>query len=336
MRTLLVTGVAGFIGFHTAVRLLDMGYRVVGVDNINDYYSVALKHDRLAKISGHKNAANFTFVKADLASKGCLSAIFERYRFDEVIHLGAQAGVRYSIQNPQAYVDSNVTGTLNVFELSSMFDVKHVLYASSSSVYGNSVETPFSSEKSLASHPVSMYAATKRMNEMMAHVYAHQNGLPLTGLRFFTVYGPWGRPDMAMFKFAERIINGQPIELYNHGEHYRDFTYVSDIVQGIVSLLDAVPKAGVYADDAPDRAVAPCRVFNIGAQTPVHLMTMVNLMEEALQKKAVKIMLPMQTGDVMTTNADVEPLVEAINYRPQTTLKDGVFAFVDWFRTYYR
>lgn len=334
MQTILVTGAAGFIGFHVCSQLLSEGFQVVGLDNINSYYDVSLKHDRLHQLKSHPNARYFHFEQRDLVTPGVMNPILQQYDIKQVIHLAAQAGVRYSIDCPQAYIDSNVTGFLNVLESCRQWGVQHLLYASSSSVYGNSKESPFSTTAS-ASHPVSMYAATKRMNEMMAHVFADLYGLPCTGLRFFTVYGPWGRPDMAPMKFAKAMMEGQPIDVYNHGDHLRDFTYIDDIVRGILSILPTPPASGLFGDDAPDRAQAPARVYNIGAQTPVHLLSFIEEMERQLGVVAHKNMLPMQPGDVRETYADVSTLKSDHGYQPSVSIEEGLAHFVRWYREYY-
>jgi UDP-glucuronate 4-epimerase len=332
--TILVTGAAGFIGFHTVKKLLDKGHRVVGVDNINDYYSVALKHDRLSELRNHPQAEKFTFYRKDLSNKESLSTLFFQHEIKYIIHLAAQAGVRYSIDNPQAYIDSNVTGFMNMLLLASQYKVEHLVYASSSSVYGNSVDVPFSTN-AMVSHPVSMYAATKRMNELMAHVMSHQTQLPTTGLRFFTVYGPWGRPDMAPMKFADAMIQGEAIDLYNNGDHYRDFTYIDDIVDGIVGVMAHIPKAKDASPCTPADSKAPYAIYNIGAQSPVHLLEFVGVMESALGVTAKRRYLPMQMGDVKTTSADVSPLMREIGYQPKVKVKEGVERFVSWYNAYH-
>jgi UDP-glucuronate 4-epimerase len=333
-KTVIVTGAAGFIGYHVSKRLLDYGFSVVGVDNINDYYDISLKHDRLNMLREQGgNSGEFVFERGGVDDKSFMSEVFSKHKPTYVIHLAAQAGVRYSIENPQAYIDSNVTGFLNVLEASKENKVLHLLYASSSSVYGNSADSPFDT-KSVVAHPVSMYAATKRMNELMAQVFATQYDLPCTGLRFFTVYGPWGRPDMAPIKFADAIMSGETLHVYNHGEHYRDFTYVDDIVDGILLLLSEAPKKGKHTDSAPDRSQYPHRIYNIGAQTPVYLMDFIGLLEKELGVKANKKYLPMQMGDVVTTVADVSDLIADTGYRPSTTVEVGVKKFADWYKMY--
>jgi len=332
---LLVTGVAGFIGSATAQRLLDRGDDVVGLDNLNDYYDVSLKQARLARLQGHRA---FRFVRADLADSAAIAALFAQEKFARVAHLGAQAGVRYSLKDPHSYVHSNILGTLNVLEGCRHNGVAHLVYASSSSVYGASSKLPYS-EHDPACHPLSMYAASKRANELMAHSYSSVFALPTTGLRFFTVYGPWGRPDMALSLFARAILDGRPIEVFNHGHHKRDFTYVDDIVEGVVRVLDRVAQPDPRWDSAnPDPAYspAPFRLYNIGSNRPIELLRYIELLEECLGRKAEKIMLPMQPGDVADTFADVHDLKQDIGYRPSTPVEVGVRNFAAWFRDYYR
>ncbi len=331
---ILVTGAAGFIGYFTAQRLLDRGDDVVGLDNLNDYYDVSLKHARLQALQSH---SNFRFVKLDLADQAGISALFAREGFQRVIHLAAQAGVRYSLTEPFSYVASNMAGTLTILEGCRHHKVEHLVYASSSSVYGASTRMPFSVHEP-ASHPLSLYAASKRSNELMAHSYAALFNLPVTGLRFFTVYGPWGRPDMALFRFARAILEGHPIEVYNFGHHRRDFTYVDDIVEGIVRLSDHVATPNANWDGAnPDPATsrAPYRVYNIGSSRPIELLRYIEVLEECLGRKAQKTMLPMQPGDVPDTFADVSDLVEDVGYAPKTTVEVGVRRFAEWFQQYY-
>jgi UDP-glucuronate 4-epimerase len=332
---LLVTGVAGFIGCSTAQRLLDRGDEVVGLDNLNDYYDVSLKHARLARLRGYRA---FRFIHADLADRAAIEILFAREKFERVVHLGAQAGVRHSLKDPHSYIQSNIVGTLNVLEGCRQGAVAHLVYASSSSVYGASSKQPYSVHEP-ASHPVSLYAASKRANELMAHSYSSLFGLPTTGLRFFTVYGPWGRPDMALFLFARAILEGRPIEVFNHGHHKRDFTYIDDIVEGVVRVLDRTAQPDPRWDSAhPDPATsrAPFRLYNIGSNRPIDLLRYIEVLEECLGRKAEKILLPMQPGDVADTFADVRELVEDIGYRPNTPIEVGVRNFVDWFRDYYR
>jgi UDP-glucuronate 4-epimerase len=331
---LLVTGAAGFIGSFTAQRLLDRGDQVVGLDNLNDYYDVSLKNARLARLKVHPS---FRFIHADLADRDVMSRLFAEEKFDRVVHLGAQAGVRYSLKDPHSYIQSNIVGTLNILEGCRHHAVGHLVYASSSSVYGASTALPYSVHEP-ASHPVSLYAATKRSNELMAHSYSSLFGIPTTGLRFFTVYGPWGRPDMALFLFAKSILAGKPIEVFNHGHHKRDFTYVSDIVEGVVRVLDRVPQREEGWDSSrpdPARSSAPYRIYNIGSNRPIDLLRYIEVLEDCLKVKAQKIMLPMQSGDVADTFADVKELVEDVGYQPDTPVEVGVANFVHWYRSYY-
>jgi UDP-glucuronate 4-epimerase len=330
----LVTGAAGFIGSFTALRLLERGDEVVGLDNLNDYYDVSLKQARLARLRPKRG---FRFVHADLADQAALSKLFEQEKFDRVVHLGAQAGVRYSIEAPHSYIQSNITGTLNVLEGCRHTGVAHLVYASSSSVYGASGRLPYSVHEA-ASHPVSLYAATKRSNELMAHSYSSVFGIPTTGLRFFTVYGPWGRPDMALFLFARAILAGEPIKVFNQGHHQRDFTYVDDIVEGVVRVLDRTATPHASWDSAkpdPTFSPAPYRIYNIGSNRPVELLRYIEVLEDCLGVKAEKILLPMQPGDVADTFADVRELEEDIGYRPTTPVEVGVRNFVEWYRSYY-
>ena len=331
---ILVTGAAGFIGFHTARRLLERGDEVVGLDNLNEYYDVTLKRARLALLDAQ---AGFKFVKLDLADRGGMAELFAAERFDRVVHLAAQAGVRYSIEAPFTYTDSNVTGTLSVLEGCRHNAVEHLVFASTSSVYGANTKMPFSVHDNV-DHPLSLYAATKKANELMAHTYASLYKLPCTGLRFFTVYGPYGRPDMALFLFTKNILAGKPIDVFNYGHHRRDFTYVEDIVGGVVAALDrvATPDAA-WSGDAPDPATsaAPYRIYNIGNQQPVELMRYIEVLEECLGRKAEKNLLPLQLGDVPDTWADVEDLVADVGYRPSTPVEVGVRRFVEWYIEYY-
>lgn len=336
MKTL-ITGAAGFIGFHTAVRLLDEGHEIIGIDNLNDYYEVSLKEDRLKELKKHSKADNFTFFKLDLADRDGIADLFQQHTFDYVVHLGAQAGVRYSLHNPHAYADSNLTGHLNILEGCRHAKIKHLVYASSSSVYGLNSKMPFSTSDSV-DHPVSLYAATKKANELMSHSYSHLYGLPTTGLRFFTVYGPWGRPDMAPMLFAKAIIKGEPIKVNNHGDMQRDFTYIDDIVEGIVRVADKPPQRNDNWNPEQGSAAessAPYRVFNIGAGKPTALMDFIGELESALGMEAKKDFRPMQAGDVPATWADTDDLFEAIGYRPQYSLKEGIPAFVEWYKSYY-
>ncbi len=330
----LVTGAAGFIGSATAHRLLDRADEVVGLDNLNDYYDVSLKQARLARLQVR---SGFRFVHVDLADRDAMAALFQRERFDRVVHLGAQAGVRYSLKNPESYIQSNVVGTLHVLEGCRHNGVAHLVYASSSSVYGSSTRLPYSVHEP-ASHPVSLYAATKRSNELMAHSYSSIFGLPTTGLRFFTVYGPWGRPDMALFLFTRAILGGFPIEVFNHGHHKRDFTYIDDIVEGVLRTLDRIAQPDLqWNGDHPDPASsrAPYRLYNIGSNHPIDLLRYIEVLEECLGRKAQRIMLPMQPGDVADTFADVRELIEDVAYKPDTPIEQGVRNFVEWYRAYY-
>ncbi len=330
----LVTGAAGFIGFHLTDRLLTEGLEVIGLDNMNDYYDVSLKEGRLARLEGRKD---FTFYRDDLADGDTLERIFEAHKPEVVVNLAAQAGVRYSLENPHAYVQSNLAGFVNVLECCRHQGVRHLVYASSSSVYGGNREMPFSVHHSV-DHPVSLYAATKKSNELMAHCYSHLYGLPTTGLRFFTVYGPWGRPDMAYFLFTKAILSGDPIKVFNDGKMRRDFTYIDDIVEGVRRVMDQIPEADPEWDyDSPDPGTswAPYRVYNIGNNSPVELMSMIETLEDRLGKKAEKIFLPMQPGDVEATYADVDDLTRDVGFAPETPLETGLARFVDWYREWY-
>ena len=334
----LVTGAAGFIGSHVSLYLLSRGDEVVGLDNLNDYYDVNLKLDRLKRIEQHKNAHNFSFIKLSVEDKEGMESLFKEQGFDKVVHLAAQAGVRYSLENPHAYIDANIQGFMNILEGCRHNQVKHLVYASSSSVYGANESMPFSVHDNV-DHPVSLYAASKKANELMAHTYSHLYGLPTTGLRFFTVYGPWGRPDMALFLFTKAILAGDPIKVFNYGNHKRDFTYIDDIVEGIIRTLDNTAEANPeWSGENPDPGTskAPWKVYNIGAQTPVHLMEYIETLENALGKKAEKELLPLQPGDVPDTYADVEALAKDVNYRPQTTIKEGIGNFVQWYKDYFK
>jgi len=331
---ILVTGAAGFIGFHTAKRLLERGDEVVGLDNLNDYYDVTLKRARLALLEPY---SNFKFVKLDLADREGMATLFANERFERVVHLAAQAGVRHSIEAPFTYTDSNVTGTLTVLEGCRHNGVEHLVFASTSSVYGANTKMPFSVHQNV-DHPLSLYAATKKANELMAHTYASLYKLPCTGLRFFTVYGPYGRPDMALFQFTKNILAGQPINVFNYGNHRRDFTYVDDIVGGVVAALDRIATPNpAWNGDSPDPATssAPYRIYNIGNQRPVELMRYIEVLEECLGRKAEKNLLPLQLGDVPDTWADVEDLVADVGYRPSTPVEVGVRRFVEWYVRYY-
>ena len=332
----LVTGTAGFIGSHVAARLLARGDEVVGFDNLNDYYDVALKRARLARLEG---TPGFTQVVADLADREAVENAFATHKPDRVVHLAAQAGVRYAAQNPHAYVQSNVVGFLHVIEGCRHHGIEHLVFASTSSVYGANTAMPFS-EHAPAEHPLTIYAATKKANEAMAHSYAHLYGIPSTGLRFFTVYGPWGRPDMALFLFTRAILAGEPIRVFNHGRHKRSFTYIDDIVEGVVRTLDRIPgKDPGWSGLAPDPAtsgVAPYRLYNIGNERPVELLRYIEVLEECLGRKARMEMLPLQAGDVPDTEADVSDLVANVGYRPVVPVEEGVARFVAWYRGYYK
>ena len=333
--TILVTGAAGFIGFHVAKRLLSSGCEVVGVDSVNDYYDPALKRARLDIL---KRERNFTFVKSDLADREATKALFARHRFPIVIHLAAQAGVRYSLENPHAYMDANIEGFLNVLEGCRHNGCRHLLFASSSSVYGANTRLPFSVRDNV-DHPISLYAASKKANELMAHAYSHLYRIPATGLRFFTVYGPWGRPDMAMFIFARAILEGKPIRLFNDGNMRRDFTYVDDVVEAIARLKDRPPQGNpAWSGDGPDpsSSAAPWKIYNIGNNRPEELMHVVALLEKEFGRTAIKEMLPMQPGDVPATYADIEDLANEIGFSPTTSIADGIARFSKWFREYHK
>jgi len=330
----LVTGTAGFIGSHLALRLLERGDQVVGFDNLSDYYDVNLKKARLARFIDHPN---YTHITADLADRAAVEAAFAAHKPQRVVNLAAQAGVRYAAENPHVYVSSNVTGFLHILEGCRQHGVEHLVFASTSSVYGANTKMPFS-EHQPAEHPLTLYAATKKANEMMAHSYAHLYGIPATGLRFFTVYGPWGRPDMALFLFTKAILAGEPIKVFNHGKHKRSFTYVDDIVEGVVRTLDQAPAANPSWDgDAPDPASsnAPYRIYNIGNEQPVELLRYIEVLEQCLGRKAQMQMLPLQAGDVPDTEADMSELVGAVNYRPTVSVEEGVANFIRWYRDYH-
>jgi UDP-glucuronate 4-epimerase len=332
---ILVTGAAGFIGFHTAARLLDRGDEVIGLDNLSPYYDVSLKEARLAHLTGRNG---FSFIRADLADRQAIETVFAGEAFERVVHLAAQAGVRYSLDHPHAYIDSNVTGTLHVLEGCRHKKIEHLVYASSSSVYGLNRNLPFSVSDNV-DHPVSLYGATKKANELMAHSYAHLFGLPVTGLRFFTVYGPWGRPDMSLFQFTRNILEGKPIPVFNYGHHARDFTYIDDVVEGVVRTLDtiAAPDPEFRPED-PDPATssAPYRLYNIGNHSPVKLLDYIAVIEAAVGKKAVLEMLPAQPGDVEETYADVAALKQAVGFEPSTPIEVGVKRFVAWYCDFYK
>jgi len=332
---ILVTGAAGFIGSTLALKLLERGDSVCGIDNMNDYYDVRLKEARLQRIKDHRH---FEFQKLDIIDREAMAELFQKQKFDAVMHLAAQAGVRYSITNPQSYIDSNLVGFGNILEGSRHSGVKHLAFASSSSVYGANTKLPFS-EHDNVDHPVSLYAATKKANELMAHSYSHLYDLPCTGLRFFTVYGPWGRPDMALFKFTKGILGGDPIPVFNHGKMIRDFTYIDDIVEGVVRVIDrpASPNPD-WSGKTPDSATsyAPYRIYNIGNNQPVELMRYIEVLEQSLGKKAKLEMLPMQDGDVPATYANTENLENDVGFRPRTSVEHGIAKFVEWYKSYHR
>ncbi|MDH7565698.1 MAG: NAD-dependent epimerase [Clostridiales bacterium] len=334
-KTILLTGSAGFIGFHLSNRLLKEGHSVIGVDNLNNYYDVELKKSRLKLLAENKN---FSFIKASLEDYNSIQEIFNRQKISVVINLAAQAGVRYSLENPRAYIDSNIAGFLNILEACRHCRIEHLIFASSSSVYGANTHMPFSVHHNV-DHPVSLYAATKKSNELMAHVYSHLYNIPATGLRFFTVYGPWGRPDMAYFSFTRAILEGKPIKVFNYGKMKRDFTYIDDIVEGIVRLIPRPPLPNPSWDrDAPDPAssFAPYKIYNIGNNRPVELSDFISVLEEHLGKKAVKEYLPMQSGDVEETFADIDDLAADVGFKPSTPLEEGLKRFIGWYRDYYR
>lgn len=332
---ILVTGAAGFIGANVCSRLLSNGNSVVGLDNLNDYYDVALKEARLEPLIQNDD---FQFLKIDISDSLAIAKLFEEQRFDRVIHLAAQAGVRYSLTNPLSYAQSNLLGHLNILEGCRHTKVKHLVYASSSSVYGLNGKTPFSTSDSV-DHPISLYAATKKSNELMAHSYSHLYGIPTTGLRFFTVYGPWGRPDMALFKFTKNILAGEPIDIYNNGEMQRDFTYIDDIVEGIIRISDVIPQVNnewTVETGSPATSSAPYRVYNLGNGSPVKLMDYITSLEKSLGIEAIKNFMPMQPGDVYRTYADTQDLFAATGYKPKVGVDEGVKAFVDWYRDFYQ
>jgi UDP-glucuronate 4-epimerase len=334
MKHIMITGVAGFIGSGLALRLLERGDAVYGIDNMNDYYEVSLKEARLARIMDHER---FTFARIDISDRAAMEHLFQDNKFDAVMNLAAQAGVRYSIENPNAYVDSNLVGFGNILEGCRHFGVGHLIFASSSSVYGANTKLPFS-EQDNVDHPVSLYAATKKANELMAHCYAHLYDLPCTGLRFFTVYGPWGRPDMALFKFTKGILEDQPIPVFNKGKMVRDFTYIDDIVEGVIRAIDNVAKPDPkWNGDKPDCATsyAPYRIYNIGNNQPVELMKYITTLEDCLGKKADMNLMPMQDGDVLATYADTEALATDVGFKPATTIESGIARFVEWYKDYY-
>lgn len=327
-KTILITGCAGFIGFHLSIRLLINGYTIIGIDNLNSYYDVQLKQARLKLLKEHNL---FSFEMASIEDKEAMEKIFSQNKIDTVIHLAAQAGVRYSLENPSAYIQSNVIGFMNILECCKQHKIEHLIYASSSSVYGANIKMPFSTNDNV-DYPVSLYAATKRANELMAHTYSHLYHLPTTGLRFFTVYGPWGRPDMSYFKFTKAIMNGEPIQVYNSGKMKRDFTYIDDIVEGIVRLIGKKPEQLQLPSIS---SKAPYKLYNIGNNQPVELMDFISVLEEKIGKKAMKEFLPMQAGDVPDTYADVADLEIDIGFKPKTTINEGIGRFVDWYMEYY-
>jgi UDP-glucuronate 4-epimerase len=329
-----VTGVAGFIGFNLSLRLLKDGYDVCGIDNLNDYYDVSLKKKRLAIIQEN---TGFEFIEGDIADREKIKTLFETHEFDYVINLAAQAGVRYSIENPHSYIDSNLVGFANILEGCRHSKVRHLVYASSSSVYGLNTNMPFSVRHNV-DHPISLYAASKKANELMAHTYSYLYGLPSTGLRFFTVYGPWGRPDMALFLFTKAILNDEPIKIFNNGEMQRDFTYIDDIVEGVVRVMEKIPGANPeWSSDSPDPSTScvPYKLYNIGNNQPVALMEFIEAIEKALGKKAIKEFLPLQPGDVPATYADVSDLSEDTGFKPSTSVETGIGNFVEWYKQYY-
>jgi UDP-glucuronate 4-epimerase len=335
MATILVTGAAGFIGYHLTQRLLADGHNVVGLDNLNPYYDISLKEARLARLLGRPG---FDFVKLDLAERPGMEALFLANKFDRVIHLAAQAGVRYSLTNPHIYIHSNIVGFINLLEGCRNSKVGHLVFASSSSVYGSNTHMPFC-ESDPTDHPLSLYAATKKASELMAHSYSHLHQLPTTGLRFFTVYGPWGRPDMAMFLFTKAIIQGESIDVFNNGHHKRDFTYIDDIVEGVVRVMDHVPAADPDwspASPNPASSNVPYRIYNIGNNRPVEVMYLIKLLEGAIGRKATMKMLPLQPGDVEETYANVDDLAAAVRFRPRTSIEEGVRRFLQWYKEYYR
>jgi UDP-glucuronate 4-epimerase len=331
MSKVLVTGSAGFIGFHLVQKLLERGDEIVGIDNLNDYYDPQLKHDRLEILNAHPNSKKYSFIKLDLADRAGIEQLFKDHQFDIVVNLGAQAGVRYSIENPHAYVDSNLVGFVNVLEGCRHSQVKHLVYASSSSVYGMNRKQPFSTEDRV-DYPISLYAATKKSNELMAHTYSHLYNIPTTGLRFFTVYGPMGRPDMAYFSFTKKILNGETIDVFNNGEMQRDFTYIDDIVEGITRVMDKIPES--QSSDITN-AKAHYKIYNIGNNQPVTLRRFITAIETACGKKAKENLLPMQAGDVPITYADVDELIADTGFKPATSIEDGIGKFVEWYKGYY-
>jgi UDP-glucuronate 4-epimerase len=342
MRTILITGVAGFIGYHVASKYIAAGFKVIGIDNLNNYYDPSLKLARLrslgiTKLEQDKSCfKNFSFLKIDISDRKRMSLLFEKTSFDYVIHLAAQAGVRYSLKNPHSYIQSNVEGFLNILEGCRHQNVKHLVYASSSSIYGMNSKIPFSTEDPV-DHPVSLYAATKRSNELMAHCYSHLYSIPTTGLRFFTVYGPWGRPDMAPFIFTEAILKGTPFKVFNNGEMYRDFTYISDIVESVFRLVDKIPEKEMKKDvpSCPDRSGAPFRILNIGNNNPIKLLDFIKELEMSIGKEAIMEMHPIQSGDVYRTWANVDKLIDLVEYKPSVPIKEGVEKFISWYKSYF-
>lgn len=332
MSKILITGSAGFIGFHLLQALLQKNHRIIGIDNINDYYDVRLKYSRLSTLAGTRNNENYEFIELDLADKIGIADLFTKNKFDIVINLAAQAGVRYSIENPHAYVDSNLVGFVNILEGCRQTNVKHLIYASSSSVYGMNIKQPFSTRDNV-DYPISLYAATKKSNELMAHTYSHLYGIPTTGLRLFTVYGPYGRPDMAYFSFTKKILNDETIDIFNNGLMQRDFTYIDDIIEGIERVIDKVPE--VLAPNSSN-AEAPYKIYNIGNNQPVTLRRFITAIEAATGKKAKENLLPMQAGDVPTTFADVDDLISDTGFKPQTSIEEGIGKFVCWYKSYYK
>ncbi len=331
----LITGGAGFVGFHLSSLLLDQGYQVIGIDNLNDYYDIRIKEGRLEIL---QEKENYTFYKMDIKDKDDVDKLFAEHRPDYVVNLAAQAGVRYSLTNPYAYVESNLVGFVNILEACRHYPVKHLLYASSSSVYGGNKVAPFSTEHQV-DHPVSLYAATKKSNELMAHTYSHLYKIPTTGLRFFTVYGPWGRPDMAYFSFTQNILSGKTINVFNHGRMKRDFTYVDDIVEGIYRLLDTIPQINPDWDETRDKlseSFAPYKIYNIGNNSPIELETFINVLEDKLGHKANKNYMDMQPGDVTMTYADTTDLEKAIGFKPSTSIEEGLGKFVEWYKEFYK
>jgi len=335
IKTALITGAAGFIGFHLSKKLLDDGYKVIGVDNLNDYYDVTLKNERLRKLI---NNGSFTFHKTDLADKNGLESIFTATQIDVVVNLAAQAGVRYSLINPHAYINSNIVGFTNILECCRHNKIKHLVFASSSSVYGANTKMPFSVHDNV-DHPVSLYAATKKANELMAHTYSHLYGLPCTGLRFFTVYGPWGRPDMALFLFTKAIIESKPIQVFNHGKMQRDFTYIDDIVEGVSRVMLKIPAQNpAWSGNSPDpgTSYAKYKIYNIGNHNPVQLSDFISEIEKAIGKTAEKIYMDMQPGDVPATYADIDDLIADVGFKPSTPISTGIGKFIEWYKDYYK